>query len=322
MFEWKKKGLIWSPKNENTWSKEYGQNPNAVVFEDKIRIYFSSRKKNTDSSSGGYISYIFFVDVDKTNPSKIIYEQKSPLLVSKGSLASSEFDEFGTMPGSIVKTPERNEIRLYYVGWTRKGNFPYSWSNGFVKSLDGGSSFNQNEKKQILTNSYQSPYLHACPRVYYFGKDNWVMWYAAGLEWYKFEGRQHPIYVIKTALSKDGIHWEPVSYGQIEPIGRKECQSSPSVIKIDGTYHMFFSFRDVLGQSESEVQYQIGYASSKDLIHWSREDFKCKLEVSEAGWDSQAVCYPHVVEVGEKIYMFYSGSQFGSAGFGYAELER
>lgn len=319
-FEWKKKGQIWAPSDKNYYAKEYGQNPNAVVLSDRIRIYFSSRKKETQSSTGGYISYIFYVDVEKTNPLQILSDCQNPLLKSPGLSTSSEFDEFGTMPGSFVEIPEKNEIWLYYVGWSRPSDFPYSWSNALVVSKDNGKTFDQANKQKILSEHYSFPYLHACPRVYRLDKNNWVMFYAAGTEWYTHNAQENPVYVIKMATSKDGCNWIPKEGAIIPPKGRKECQSSANLIEKNGLYHMFFSYRDLLGQTEEEVQYRIGYAFSEDLINWERNDSLAGLGPSDTGWDSVAVCYPHITKVENRTYMFYSGSQYGSAGFGYAEL--
>ena len=64
----------------------------------------------------------------------------------------------------------------------------------------------------------------------------------------------------------------------------------------------------------------MGYAESYDLVNWIRDDSKAGIEASNEGWDSEMVCYPHVVEVEGKYFMFYCGNGFGQGGFGYAEL--
>lgn len=320
MFKWDKKGQIWAPSLQNKWAKEYGQNPNALVLDDRIRVYYSSRKKCL--RNGGYISYIFYVDVEKENPSKIIAINEEPILNSGGIGEKGAFDEFGTMPGSLLQRPENQEIWLYYVGWTRDSVNPYKWANGLAVSKDGGSSFQKMSNKPIISSSYDYPYLQACPRVYHFGDNKWLMWYASGIEWLESGGVKKPIYILMQAKSYDGINWDLSKEQAIPPVCNKECQSSANVIYMNGIYHMFFSYRDVLPNADYHKQYRIGYASSYDLISWTREDAKAGINVSDSGWDSEAICYPHVVNVGEKIYMFYSGNQFGSAGFGYAELEK
>jgi hypothetical protein len=52
-----------------------------------------------------------------------------------------------------------------------------------------------------------------------------------------------------------------------------------------------------------------------------RDDSKAGIDVSEDGWDSEMISYPHVFEVGKDIYLAYLGDQVGRYGFGLAILE-
>ena len=65
----------------------------------------------------------------------------------------------------------------------------------------------------------------------------------------------------------------------------------------------------------------MGYAYSKDLVEWTRDDSKVGIGLSESGWDSQMIAYPYITQIHDKYYMFYCGNDFGKEGFGYAELE-
>lgn len=319
-FKWKKMGQIWSPSLSNTWMQEYGQNANAIVLDDRIRIYFSSRRKSP--TEGGYMSYIFFVDVERNNPSKIIAVHDNPLLNTHGKGETGKFDEFGTMPGSLVWQKNNKELWLYYVGWSRSETLPYKWANGLAISKDNGVTFEKIGSTPKISSSYDYPFLQACPRVMQTDKNEWYMWYASGIEWFNHDGRLNPIYVLMSARSNDGINWDLSGKQTIPSVFNKECQSSASVIQFNDSYHMFFSYRDVLPSKEEHKQYRVGYAWSKDLIEWHRDDAKAGIAPSDSGWDAVAVCYPHVVNVDDKIYMFYSGDQFGCAGFGYAELQQ
>jgi hypothetical protein len=84
---------------------------------------------------------------------------------------------------------------------------------------------------------------------------------------------------------------------------------------------MFFCYRYSAGFRGKEKGYRIGYASSKDLVNWTRDDTRAGLEVAPAGWDSEMVAYPHVFEVGGVIYLAYLGNGVGREGFGIARLE-
>ena len=89
----------------------------------------------------------------------------------------------------------------------------------------------------------------------------------------------------------------------------------------NGKYHMFFCYRYSLGYRGREKGYRIGYASSVDLVHWVRDDSRAGIDVSDEGWDSEMISYPHVFELDGRTLMFYLGNQVGRHGFGLAELE-
>jgi len=57
------------------------------------------------------------------------------------------------------------------------------------------------------------------------------------------------------------------------------------------------------------------------LNNWIRDENNVGIDVSEAGWDSDMLCYPHVFHHDGKIYMLYNGNEFGRFGFGLAVLE-
>ena len=244
-----------------------------------------------------------------------------PILNTTGKGEPGCFDEFGTMPGSVLWREDIQEMWLYYVGWQRSNTLPYMWANGLAISKDRGVTFEKVREGPIVSSVYKYPYLHACPRVFNYGENNWFMWYASGVEWYECENRLNPIYVIMPAKSNDGLHWQLSEQPCIPPVYSKECQSGASVLEYGGLYHMFFSYRNVATLRDEQKQYRIGHAWSENLTDWHRDNSQAGLDVSLSGWDSEAVCYPHVVRVDDKTYMFYSGNKFGCSGFGYAELE-
>ena len=125
------------------------------------------------------------------------------------------------------------------------------------------------------------------------------------------------------ASSDDGINWLKFNKDLIEDkLEENECQASPDVFFYEGKYHMFFCYRYGLDYRGKEKGYRIGYAFSDDMINWVRDDSKAGIDVSEEGWDSEMLSYPHVFELDGTIYMFYLGNQVGKYGFGLARLER
>lgn len=83
---------------------------------------------------------------------------------------------------------------------------------------------------------------------------------------------------------------------------------------------MFFCFRRGLGYRGREGGYRIGYASSPDLLHWTRDDDMAGLGVSSEGWDHEMVAYPHLFELDGNVYLAYLGNDVGRQGFGLARL--
>lgn len=313
MFKWNKKGLIFSPNNRYPWMHSHAQCPFPLDFGDFIRVYFATREQYQSDMCRAYGG---FVDLDKNDLKKIINVSSEPLMELGGL---GEFDEFGSMPISVVK--HNGEYYLYYVGWSRGFSTPYDWEIGFAKSNDG-VRFKKIGKGPLIGPTMDEPYLNSTPVVYKFAEDNWHMFYHTGVQWLKGEDKLESQYVIKHAVSKDGINWDRNSKPIIPLKVKNECQTTPALMELDGKYHVFFCYREGLDfRYNKEKAYRIGYASSDDLINWERDDSKAGIDVSEAGWDSEMIEYPHISKINDKYIMFYCGNHFGKDGFGYAELE-
>ena len=67
--------------------------------------------------------------------------------------------------------------------------------------------------------------------------------------------------------------------------------------------------------------YRIGFASSEDGRHWSRDDAIAGIDVSPEGWDSEMICYPYIFTHKGFVYMLYNGNNYGQTGFGLAVME-
>jgi hypothetical protein len=49
-------------------------------------------------------------------------------------------------------------------------------------------------------------------------------------------------------------------------------------------------------------------------------DDRIGIDVSSTGWDSEMICYPAVITVKGRTFLFYNGNNNGETGFGVAEL--
>jgi hypothetical protein len=316
MFKWKKLGRIFNPSdiNDRIWMNEYTQSPSALIFDTYIRVYFTCRPKPDEN--GNFVSHLAFVDLKKDDLFQVINICDAPIL-ELGELGT--FDEFGTNPASVIKVED--DIRIYYCGWSRCESVPFAAAIGVASSNDNGITFTRLGKGPVLSYSIDEPFLLGSPKIKYFN-GVWYLWYAAGKKWIESDGKVEPVYKIRMAHSNDGINWIKNGKDLIETrLEDDECQASAEVIFYKNTYHMFFSYRYSQGYRSKEKGYRIGYASSVDLLNWIRDDSKAGITISNEGWDSEMISYPHIFELNNNLHMLYQGNHFGRYGFGLAVLE-
>lgn len=308
-MNWIKKGMIFKPDNHYTWMSSHAQVPTVLVLEDRFRIYFATRDKNS-------LSHIACIDVDIHDPQKIIKIYENPVL-TVGPLGA--FDEDGVVPSCIIK--HENEIWLYYNGWNKKVTTPYHNAIGMVKSFDNGLTFERSHEGPIIDRTPTEPYMHVSPSVLQDDTE-YKMWYVSGTKWITKNGKHEPLYVLKFATSQDGISWNRTGISCIPQAHHEEAIATPSVLKDNDTYKMWYCYRDSIDFRDGAGSYRMGYAESKDGKEWNRLDHLTGITYSADGWDSIMQCYPYVVEHSNKMFMFYSGNGFGKEGIGYAVMNK
>lgn len=316
MYAWKKLGRVFNPENVKNldWLDTFAQAPATVIHDSFVRVYFSCRP--APDERGQYVSYSAFVDLNRSNLFEIVNLAKKPIfkLGERGT-----FDEFGTYPTSVIN--HNNKLLAYYAGWTRCESVPFNVAIGIAESKDDGESFEKFGDGPVLSYTINEPFVLSGPKIRKFN-NTLYLFYIAGSKWILHEGKPEPVYKIRVATSEDGFNWIKHDKNLIESrIEENEAQASPDVIFSGGKYHMFFCYRYSQGFRGKDKGYRIGYASSSDLINWTRDDSKAGIDVSNEGWDSEMISYPHVFELDGKTYMFYLGNQVGKYGFGLAELE-
>ncbi len=314
-FKWKKLGKVFDATKilDIHWMKEFAQAPSVLIFDDFIRVYFSCRP--LPDESGQYVSYTGFVDLNRKNLFEVVNISKRPIL-ELGDTGT--FDEFGIYPASVIRSG--SDILAYYGGWTRCVSVPFNVSIGLAVSRNNGETFARLGNGPVLTSGVFEPFIISGPKIRKFN-DVWHLWYISGRRWISSAGRLEPVYKIRKAHSIDGVNWVRENKDLIsDKLDENEAQASPDVFFYQNKYHMFYCYRygtDYRGPRG----YRIGYASSDDLVNWRRDDSMAGIGVSESGWDSETIAYPHVFELDGNIYMFYLGNQVGRYGFGLAQLE-
>jgi predicted GH43/DUF377 family glycosyl hydrolase len=316
MFKWKKLGRVFNPTEVKnvSWMQEFAQAPSVLIFDDFVRVYFSCRPPR--DGNGQYVSNTAYVDLNRQNLFEIKDVAANPIL-KLGEPGT--FDEFGIYPTSVIRNG--NDVLAYYGGWTRCESVPFNVAIGLAISHDNGVTFTKAGKGPVLSYSVNEPFILSGPKIRKFN-DRWYLFYIAGQKWVANDGNPEPVYKIRMAFSDDGANWTKLETNLIESrVEENEAQASPDVFFQNGMYHMFFCYRYSLNFRGKENGYRIGYASSADLTNWVRDDSKAGINVSDEGWDSEMIAYPHVFELDGNIYMLYLGNEVGRYGFGLARLE-
>jgi hypothetical protein len=316
-MKWRKLGRIFNPTEYKLANNSVGfaQAPQTLIFDEFIRVYFSTREKDP---TGKFLSHISFVDFDKKFDQVLNISTKPVIDLGKPGC----FDEHGIFPFHVLG--DQGRVLGYVSGWSRRISVSVETSIGLATSSDGGVTFQRIGDGPILSASLNEPFLVGDPFVRRYG-DLYYMWYIYGTRWFRpfVESSPERIYKIGYAISSDGIAWDKAGRQLIDDkLDINECQALPTVIKLDSRYHMFFCYRHAVGfRNDRSKAYRIGYAFSDDLVNWTRDDDSAGIDVSPGEWDSDMLCYPHVFHCNDKAYMLYNGNEFGRLGFGLALLE-
>ena len=83
MFNWRKGGIIFAPDQSSDWMQSHAQVPYALDFDEKIRVYFSTRGKI--DAQGQYISHSGYVDFSKESFPKILEVSDRPIISLGGT---------------------------------------------------------------------------------------------------------------------------------------------------------------------------------------------------------------------------------------------
>lgn len=317
-MRWLKLGLLFDPEAHQLpdGCTSFAQSPQALVFNDFVRIYFSTRRPEP---GGQFLSYIAYVDVGRDMQTVLRVSERS--VMPLGDLGT--FDEHGIFPINVVRYG--SEVRAYTCGWSRRVSVPVETAIGLATSRDDGRSFERVGPGPVMGPAAAEPFLVGDPFVLNH-EGQWHMWYIFGTAWATAGASEGParVYKIAHAASADGISWQRDAQTIISNrIGDDECQALPTVFACDGRWHMYFCYRYATDFRANHARgYRLGYAYSDDLRRWTRDDANAGIDVSASGWDSEMQCYPHAFWCGDHAYLLYNGNAFGRSGFGVARLER
>ncbi len=302
-MNWKRLGRIVEANPNLEWSQQYAAIPTVrILNQDVLRVYYYSM----DKEFNGRISY---VDVSAHHPSEIIFRSEDVLL-DIGTEGS--FDDGGACPLQFLQL--ENENLLYYLGVQRTTDVPYRYFAGVAKEQADGS-FQRFQADPVLLPTKSEPDIRSAVSIFHDG-EKMRMWYVGAFAWIDVNGKEVPTYRVHHAVSTDGLNWEVDQHDCIQFQNEDEFGfGRPWVMKKEYGFEMFYSVRT------KSLGYRLGYATSEDGYSWVRQDSELNFSVGSEPWENESVCYPCVVDVNGKRFLFYNGNQNGKTGFGVAVLE-
>lgn len=298
---WQKLGQVFCAENQHPWMATHASCPVGLSLDERMaRIFFSPRDQDNKSS-------IAWLDaaIDPTGFS-IVRLCDRPML---GPGALGAFDDNGVTVGCVV--PCRNELRVYYLGWTLRVTVPFNNFIGLAVGRPDALTLERAHQAPIVDRSPADPFTLSYPWVLET-QHGWRMWYGSHLSW--DEKPDELGHVLKQAHSADGLRWERDGSVAIDVARPREfALTRPCVLGDPDRYRIWFSRR--------APGYALGYAESVDGKTWARDDSACGLKPSSEGWDSESVEYASVFDHAGARFMVYNGNGYGRSGFGLAVLE-
>lgn len=310
-MKWLKKGRIFEPKGQTPWMKKYGILPTPYYIQEKniLRIFFGTSAEDN-------VCKITYLDVNADNPSEVVYLHKEPLL-TEGDMGL--FDDNGVNPSQLVYF--NHQPHLFYIGYQRlQSNAAYMLFASYAILNDDLNKVIFRKKTPVLDRTDDEPFIRSALTIIQ-EDDLYHLWYVSAHQWEHmnntiFKNKWLPNYNIKYARTRDFKYFDVYSDSVIYPLNEEEFGfGRPWCIKENNLFKMWYSLR------RKNISYRIGYAESVDGIHWIRKDDEVGIDVSsDSNWDNEMICYPAVIKVKNKTYLFYNGNNNGATGFGYAEL--
>jgi hypothetical protein len=341
---WTKRGVVAAPGFAGPQSSAFVSSPSVVRLEDgRLRMYVWVADGAPPWLSGRHV--IVAAEADPADPFEWRILAEQPLV---GPAPASAIRDRGV--GFPYVLPRADGPWLMYYGtWGGDWQLTQQLANrtGLALSHDEGLTWQVVEEDLLPSGPPGSFDAGAIPSVAVLaaGRDDYLMWYTAAEKYVRFGPINQGILHIGGARSNDGIRWE----GFDEPILRartgdadpyEACLARPAVIELDGVYHMWLGVYDMAqgsrpsahesGPDSSEQaliregagSYRIEYARSMDGITWTRFADQPVIPLTPGGFDSNSQTYPSVVDMGDELWLFYTGDGLGATGVGLATLDK
>ena len=309
-FKWEKKGLLVEP-SAGIQDFTHASHPCIQhIKDDKFLLIWSMR----DSRKRSHV----FRQTCLIKNGEISTLGDVTLAMSPGKMGT--FDCEGLLSCCPVRI-SKDKVLFYYSGWNNYAESLWLCDTGLAEIDLKSLKFNRVFEGPVMGRDRHNPYFAAGTSVI-LEDGLYRSWYNSGLSWQmEKDGSWKARYGVHYAESHDGIDWKFFP-GVVIPFkdANEHSFGRPTVLPVEGQYHMWFSCRGANGNPE----YRIGYAISDDGITWQRVDESAGISVSDKpdDFDHYAQAYPFPFQHDGTLYLLYNGNNYGLTGFGYAVLER
>lgn len=342
---WVKRGLVLKPGFAGPQSSRFVSSPSVVKLENgRLRMYVWVADGTPPWLHGSQI--ILAAEADPADPLHWKLVSKKPLV---GPDPHSKIRERGV--GFPYVLPRSDAPWLMYYGtWDSTYTTKHELTNrlGLAISDDRGMTWRVTNESILPSGPPGSFDSGAIPSAAVLrNRDgSYVMWYTAAGKYIPFGSINQGILHIGTARSSDGIHWGKSGVpalrareGAASPF--EACLTRPAVLRINGVYHMWLSVydmapgsrpgsvlqkpakgREVERKATAAGSYHLEYARSSDGVNWTRYAGQSIMPLTPGGFDSHSQSYASVVDMGDQIWLFYTGDGLGSTGVGLATLDK
>lgn len=292
---WRRAGVLMPPPHLGEWARSHA----ALPIVDGDWLYFTAR----DAGGRAHVGRAR-LDLERL---QLESPEATPVL-APGALGA--FDDSGVTGSCIVR--HGGELRLFYTGWMRGVTVPFYLATGVAVSTNDGASFERVSEAPLLDRTAVDPYLTASPWVT-IEDGLWRMWYVSAAGWVRqADGTPQHRYHIRYAESADGWHWRREGRVCIDFADASEYAfGRPCVCRDSDGYRMWYCVRG--------ARYQLGYAESRDGLHWTRRDHAAGLTAIDDAFEHGSIAYPIVVHRGQEAWLLYNGHDYGRTGIGVAQ---
>jgi hypothetical protein len=341
---WTKRGVVVAPGFAGPQSSAFVSAPSVIRLPNgRLRMYVWVADGAPPWLNGRHV--IIAAEADAADPLKWEVLAGGPMV---GPLPGSEIRDRGV--GFPYVLPRSDGPWLMYYGtWGGDWQAEQQLLNrsGLAISNDQGLTWQVIEEDLLPSGPPGSFDAGAIPSVGVVrnGTDDYLLWYTAAEKYVRFGPVNQGILHIGGARSRDGVRWdefdEPILRARVGAADPYEaCLARPAVIKLDGVYHMWLGVYDMAKGSrpsadesgpdrsrqalvrEGAGSYRLEYARSSDGITWTRFADQPIIPLTPGGFDSTSQTYASVVDMGNELWLFYTGDGLGATGVGLATLNK